>query len=80
MLAVTAWQIATKLIPAIRAFAIALKKSSEGGKKVTPRERDQILGALMGKLGGEFEDIIDRHNEKVKGRTARGEQVDILKG
>lgn len=63
MFAISAWQIATKLIPAIRAFTKALKKNSDGGKKITPAERDEILGALMGKLGGEFEDIIDRHNE-----------------
>lgn len=60
----TAWAIAARLIPVIREFTKALKKKSDGGKKITPKERDRILGVLMGGIGQELEEIIDEHNQR----------------
>jgi len=61
---ITAWAIAARLVPVIKELVKALKKNSDGGKHITPAERDAILGAVMGGIGERLEEIIDEVNSK----------------
>jgi hypothetical protein len=45
-----------KLFPVIREIFKATRKKSAGGKKITPRERRQIIEAALPKIGA----ILDR--------------------
>jgi len=40
-------RILGKFLPAIRLFAAALNRESDGGKKITPAERDEVIAALI---------------------------------
>ena len=57
-----------RLLPAITRVVKATRKGSDGGKRITPAERDEILGALF----GEVEEVIGDFVEKHVGETERG--------
>lgn len=50
-----------RLLPAITKLVKATKKNSDGGRKITPDERDEILGALFGTVEEVIGDFVEKH-------------------
>jgi tRNA G37 N-methylase Trm5 len=45
------WSIVSKIVPIVEDVVEALSKDSDGGKKVTPRERRRIIMNALPKIG-----------------------------
>lgn len=52
-----------RIYPILRAVAKATKRSSRGGKKITPEERDEIIAIALGGFAGVLEDVIPESEE-----------------
>ena len=50
-----------RLLPAITKLVKSTKRSSDGGKRITPDERDEILGALFGEVEEVIGDFVEKH-------------------
>ena len=50
-----------RLLPAITKVVKATRKGSDGGKRITPDERDEILGALFGEVEEVIGDFVEKH-------------------
>jgi len=47
------------VVRALSGIAAATKKDSAGGKKITPDERDEILGAVVSALADYLDGVVD---------------------
>jgi tRNA G37 N-methylase Trm5 len=45
------WSIVSKIVPIVEDVVEALSKDSDGGKKITPRERRRIIMNALPKIG-----------------------------
>jgi hypothetical protein len=49
------WILVARLLPVLRELVRATRKTSDGGRRITPAERDQILAVALGSIRSELE-------------------------